>query len=99
MYEPNSSVIPRHVERSWSSPATGLLSRLVVGLATVAAAVLIRIPLEPILQGRNPFILIEPAIAIAAWYGGRASGTTATLAGVAVSILFYLQSGPLALQQ
>ena len=75
------------------SPAAGLASRVVVGIATIAAAVLVRIPLEPVLAGHNTFILIEPAIAIAAWYGGRVSGTVATLAGLAASIFFYLTPG------
>ncbi len=73
------------------SPANGIASRVAVGLAVVAAAVIIRIPLEPTLRGGNTFILLEPAIAIAAWYGGRLSGTIATVTGVVVSVLLYLR--------
>lgn len=59
-------------------------------MIAIAAAVAIRIPLEPILQGRNVFILLEPAIAVAAWYGGFASGTTATIAAAIVSVALYV---------
>ncbi len=79
------------------SPAAGFISRIIVGVVTIAAAILVRIPLEPILQGRNTFILLEPAIAIAAWYGGRVSGTTATVGGIFASTIFYVQRpGPFA---
>lgn len=60
------------------------------GIVAIAAAVLIRIPLEPILQGRNVFIVLEPAIAVAAWYGGFVSGTTATATAVVASVLLYM---------
>lgn len=78
------------IRAAYYSPARGLASRVIVGLATVVAAILVRIPLEPVLVGHNTFILIEPAIAIAAWYGGRVSGTVATLTGVVLSIVLYL---------
>ncbi len=71
-------------------PATGILSRVIVALCVVAAAVFIRIPLEPTLAGKNTFILLEPAIAIAAWYGGRLSGFLATATALVVSEIFYL---------
>jgi signal transduction histidine kinase len=48
------------------------------------------VPLEPILQGSNTFIVLEPAIAVAAWYGGLVSGGTATLAAVVASVGLYL---------
>ena len=43
-----------------------------------------------LLQGRNTFILLEPAIAVAAWYGGFVSGGTATASAIVASVLFYL---------
>ena len=67
-----------------------MISRVGFGVVSIAVAVLIRVPLEPILEGRNNFIVLEPAIAIAAWYGGLVSGTAATATGVIASLLFYL---------
>jgi K+-sensing histidine kinase KdpD len=72
------------------SPIARVLSRIGFGVVSIVAAVLIRVPLEPILEGRNDFIILEPAIAIAAWYGGLVSGTAATASAVVASLLFYL---------
>ena len=72
------------------SPIARVLSRIGFGVVSIVAAVLIRVPLEPILEGRNDFIVLEPAIAIAAWYGGLVSGTAATASAVIASLLFYL---------
>ncbi len=69
---------------------TGFIPRILVGVGAVAAAILVRVPFEPILEGRNTFILLEPAIAIAAWYGGLVSGTTATAVGIVASSFLYL---------
>jgi K+-sensing histidine kinase KdpD len=76
--------------RNQSSRAARIAPRSAVGIVAIAAAVAIRLPLEPILQGRNDFILLEPAIAVAAWYGGFVSGTIATVAAVVASALLYL---------
>jgi K+-sensing histidine kinase KdpD len=65
-------------------------SRIAVGVGAIAVAVLVRMPLEPLLQGRNSFILLEPAIAVAAWYGGFVSGGTATASAMGASVLLYL---------
>ncbi len=71
----------------------GVALRLGVGIGAIVAAVLARLLIEPILQGRNGFILLEPAIVIAAWYGGMLSGLTATTAAVLASVIWYVQPG------
>lgn len=70
--------------------ASSTAVRVVVGMALVGAAILVRLPLEPILQGRNSFVVLEPAIAVAAWYGGLVSGLTATAVGAMASFILYL---------
>lgn len=76
---------------SRSSRAARIVPRIVFGVTAIVAAVTIRVPLEPILQGRNDFILLEPAIALAAWYGGFVSGTTATATAVAAGVMLYME--------
>jgi signal transduction histidine kinase len=77
------------IERK-SLQAASLASRIAVGVGAIVVAVLVRIPLDALLQGRNTFILMEPAIAVAAWYGGFVSGGTATGSAIVASVLFYL---------
>lgn len=67
-----------------------LASRMAFGVCAIALAIVIRIPLEPILQGRNTFLVLEPAIAVAAWYGGLVSGGTATVTAIVAAVLLYL---------
>ncbi len=73
--------------------ALGITTRVIYGIVLIAVAVLVRVPLESILGGREVFILLEPGIVIAAWYGGLLSGATATLAAIIASAFFYLQLG------
>lgn len=42
-----------------------------LSLAAVAVAVLVRLPLYPLLGDRIPFMTLFPAIAFVAWYCGR----------------------------
>jgi K+-sensing histidine kinase KdpD len=70
--------------------AASLASRIAVGVGAIVAALLVRAPLEPVLQGRNTFVLLEPAIAVAAWYGGFVSGGTATATALVASVMLYL---------
>ena len=80
----------RSTVRGRYTPLARVVSRIGFGVVSIIAAVLIRVPLEPILEGRNAFIVLEPAIAVAAWYGGFVSGTAATASAVVASLLFYL---------
>jgi K+-sensing histidine kinase KdpD len=72
-------------------PLTGFVPRAAVAVFAIGVAVVVRVPLERTLEGRNTFLLLEPAIAIAAWYGGRVSGFTATVAAVVVSLALYVR--------
>jgi PAS domain S-box-containing protein len=60
-----------------------------VALAVVAAALLARVPLFPILGDRIPFITLFPAVAFVAWYGGRGPALLAIVAS-ALGISFFL---------
>ncbi len=77
--------VERHLAR-----ASTIVVRVGVGAGLVGIAIVARLPLEPILQGRNTFVLLEPAIAVAAWYGGLVSGVTATGVGAAATVLAYM---------
>ncbi|MEO7117933.1 MAG: DUF4118 domain-containing protein, partial [Candidatus Limnocylindrales bacterium] len=63
---------------------------MAIGVALVGVAIALRAPVEPLLGGRNVFVAFEPAIAIAAWYGGLLSGTSATATSVLASAVLYL---------
>ena len=83
MSEPN--------RRAGADPLSGFVPRAVVAVLAIGIAVLLRIPLEASLEGRNMFVLLEPAIAVAAWYGGRVSGFTATVAAILAALVFYIK--------
>ena len=84
---------PVSLRRQPPGRAVGVVLQAAVGIGAIAVAVLARVPLEPILQDRNSFILLEPAIVVAALYGGMLSGLTATFAAVLVSLMWYVQVG------
>ena len=73
-----------------SQNIASLASQIAFGVGAILVAVLIRIPLESILQGRNNFVVLEPAIAVAAWYGGLVSGGAATGSAIAAAVLLYI---------
>ncbi len=75
-----------------------MASRIAFGIGAIFVAVLIRLPLEPILGGRNTFLILEPAIAVAAWYGGFVSGGAATTTAIIAGVALYLSpAGSLAI--
>ncbi|CAN5479398.1 hypothetical protein BH11PLA2_BH11PLA2_47680 [soil metagenome] len=63
----------------------------VVSLAAVAAAVVARLLLEPLLTDRLPFITLFIAVGFAAWYGGKGHGFLALVVGAVASAFFLLQ--------
>jgi PAS domain S-box-containing protein len=54
------------------------LLRYGVALLALALAVLVRLPLQPLLGDASPFLFFFPAIMAAAWYGGLGPGLLAT---------------------
>ena len=59
------------------------VTRYGVSLAVVAAAVLLRRLLDPLLGDRVPFITLLPAIALVAWSCGRSAALLAIIIGSA----------------
>ena len=57
--------------------------------ATVAASVAVRLLLDPVLHEHEPYIMFFPAVAFAAWIGGRGPGLLALLLG-AVAVVWFL---------
>ena len=86
---------PFSLRRQPPTRAAGVAGQLAVGIGAIAVAVVARIPLEGILEGRNDFILLEPAIVLAALYGGMLSGLTATAVAAVASVVWYLPLGGL----
>src|SRR3954463_6846933 len=62
-----------------------------VSLAAIAAAILVRLLLDPWLGDRFPFITVFLAVLFAAWYGGRGPGMLAVAAGAFAVAYFVMQ--------
>jgi PAS domain S-box-containing protein len=58
----------------------------------VLACALVRLPIEPFLDGKVPYLFFSPAVIVAAWYGGFAPGLVATALSGLLSHLFLLAS-------
>jgi len=59
-------------------------------LAAVAAAVVIRLVLDPLLNDSVLFITVYSALGFAAWYGGRGPGLLALIAGAVAGVFVLL---------
>lgn len=80
----------RPVFKSEGNSHRSLPRRLAVALSTVAAAVLLRWILIPVLHDNFPFITLYGAVAIAVWYGRWQPAALASLLGyVAARLLFF----------
>jgi len=62
----------------------------VVSLAAVAAAVVIRLVLDPLLNDSVLFFTVYFAVAFAAWFGGRGPALLALVAGAVTGVFFLL---------
>src|SRR3954451_10102066 len=62
-----------------------------VSLAAIAAAILVRLLLDPWMGDRFPFIAVFLAVPFAAWYGGRGPGMLAMIAGAFAVAFFIMQ--------
>lgn len=84
---------PSELRTGASRPA---LLRYGFAVLAVLLALLIRWPLEPVLQKNAPFLFFFPAIMVAAWYGRLGPGLLATaLSAVAADLLFLEPVGSL----
>jgi PAS domain S-box-containing protein len=72
-----------------SNPERPALPRYGVAVLAVVAAVLVRMPFQPLLGATTPFLFFFPAIIVAAWYGGFGPGLLATgLSALGASYFF-----------
>lgn len=62
----------------------------VVSLAAVAAAVVIRLVMDPLLNDSVLLITVYSALGFAAWYGGRGPGLLALIAGAVAGVFVLL---------
>ncbi len=77
------------VSRASRFPASqGALFNYVIGLAAVLAAFLVRLFLEPALQGEAPFLFFAAAVLVAGAVGGLSPGLAATAAGAVLGSTF-----------
>lgn len=80
----------RPILRTDGSSHRSLPRRLAIALLSVAAAVLLRWILFPVLHDKFPFITLYGAVAIAVWYGRWQPAALASLLGyVAARLLFF----------
>jgi PAS domain S-box-containing protein len=66
------------------------LQRYGFAVFAVAVSIGLRALLDPVLGSSTPFILLYPAIAIAALYGGARAGLLATILGVLCADFFFM---------
>lgn len=78
--------------------ASATIAKYLLAVLVTAAAVLLRLVLEPTLAGRLPFVTLFASVAIAAWLGGyRPAALAAVLGYLACDLLFIEPRGTLTL--
>jgi PAS domain S-box-containing protein len=76
-----------------ASPERSAVARYGVAMLAIAAAMLLRWALQPLLGVSAPFILFYPAVMVAGWYGGLGPGLLAS--GLAALLARYFFIPPL----
>jgi PAS domain S-box-containing protein len=71
-----------------------LLSRYLVAMAAMAAAVGLRLLLEPALEGRLPLVTLFAGVAAAVWYGGLGPAILASALGYLACLLLFILPNP-----
>ena len=69
--------------------ARSIPRRIAVAVAAPAIGLLLRIPMEPLVHQRLPYITLFPAVMFAAWYGGFWAGILATVVS-GVGVLYFV---------
>jgi len=72
------------------------VARYAVAVAVIAAALGLRLMLQPWLGSSVPYLQFFPAILIAAWYGGFGPGVLATALGALIAMYLFLPPAGLA---
>ncbi len=70
-----------------------------IAAAAVAAALVARVSLEPILRGQAPYLFFVPAILVAAGIGGFGPGILATVLSLALCLAFVVDFPALSLPE
>ncbi|HKT80732.1 MAG TPA: PAS domain S-box protein [Vicinamibacterales bacterium] len=68
----------------------GAFARYSIAIGPVAIGLMARLALEPLWQGRLPYITLFPAIMVSAWLGGLGPGIAATLLSGAGATYYWL---------
>jgi PAS domain S-box-containing protein len=76
---------------SWRAIRLSPVSRYGAAVALAAAAVLIRLALDPIWGLRLPYITLFPAVMLSAWIGGAGSGLLTTVLTAVAAEYFWIE--------
>ena len=72
------------------------VSRCLISLATVAGAVLVRLPFSPILGRHIPLVTFPLAVLVAGYFGGLSAGLLTTFFGILAAHFLIMQPTPVA---
>jgi len=75
--------------KATTAPGTPL-SRYGIAVMSVAAALGLKLLLDPIIVQETPFRLMVGAVVVSAWYGGLGPGLLATVVGGLITDYFFL---------
>ena len=78
-------------EVNLAAPVRSSLLRYGVVLPVVAAAMLLRWPLQPYLGQDLAYLMLYPSVAFCAWYGGLGPGLLATVLSALAAVFFLLE--------
>jgi PAS domain S-box-containing protein len=67
------------------------LSRYGFALLITILAIIVRVPLSPLLGNDVPFILFFPTVTLCAWYGGFGPGLLATVLSALAALFLYIE--------
>ncbi len=67
------------------------LARIAIAALVTLVALLLRLPLWPLLEAGYPYLTFFPAVLVAGYLGGRVAGFTATLLGALAATFFLLE--------
>src|SRR5262245_17210689 len=87
----NRNLSPRRKEQTMITPKRHPLLRFAPVPVAVAAAVLLRSALWPVIGAGLPFLLLWPAVMCCAWYGGFGPGLLATVLSALAEAFFVLE--------
>src|SRR5919199_149063 len=79
-------------QRTWvPSIKHSLLLRYGIATLAVAAVILLKLLLDPLITEQSPFLLMAGAVMVGAWFGGLGPGVLATVIGALAAEYFFLE--------